>query len=269
MSASDEIRQEYAARLESVFGDNPYPDSGDDSFKGWEIQKAFEGYRWKELPLELINQYRHDTHMLPESLYLYFLPAFLRAILLNPRKTRTLHAGLVSFDLMPFKKGNKAARKMRAVMTLMTPEQFEYILDFFSEYEDLFPEGEFDISDEQWDDLDRAIDFWEETYENALEEAQQEEAAETARKVERETAGGYPSVTEPTPEEIAMIEADFDEPDANDSLLNALFGGDFSDDDFDIEPDPEELAELEKSGLVEPDEDEEDEDDFDDDDEDV
>lgn len=149
----DELRQRLLNEIDTAFLNNRYP--GDHGIGGKDVS-VFRG-KWQDISLETIIYNRSAISEFSTEGFAYYLPAFLKAIIVHTEAVDTLIYQVIP-RLIPPKM--PADRYLIKVMEELKPDQKLAIRDFFVAYEQLLPNEIGDYSVVNLHDLERAIKYW-------------------------------------------------------------------------------------------------------------
>lgn len=105
---NEEMHRAFVAKLEATYADSPAPPTQDelvafttDIGREEGIIRDFGGKRWQEISLDTMFEWRMGIHSMTAKGFRYYLPAFMRAIMLHSEKTVDLLPDTVVTRLEP------------------------------------------------------------------------------------------------------------------------------------------------------------------------
>lgn len=154
----DELQRQKLVRvIENAFANTPYPDDGN---IGYGLGKL-EGQKWESLPVDIIRLKRDDFHNLLPKAFRYFLPALMRAVVVNPDVVDTFVdniLNLLSPNSMSGNLNEQMKERLDQRRQLFTDEEKKAVHAFLKSYFELEPEIERTAKEKQT--LSAAIDYW-------------------------------------------------------------------------------------------------------------
>ena len=145
-------KNQLAEEIESVFSNNFLPDT---RFERKEVQEIV-GKDWKEIPLEIIVKNNLHIFMFNPEAFHYYLPAFIKAVLLHFDEVDVLREVIVN-ALTP---DNDRYLGIQDTVNLFSIQEKKVILEFLENYQAYFPMSVYALLDEPQKELQRAIAFW-------------------------------------------------------------------------------------------------------------
>ena len=148
-------RRELATKIQEVFRNTPHP--SEDQIGGY--LDALKGYKWDNLPIEVISSYKHDFHRLSAEGFRYFMPALMRAVILQPEEADALVDNIVSL-LTPPKDDVLVSKTFEYRIQNLNNQERAMIATFMVSYKDLEPDGAWTNVAKASNMLDGAIEYW-------------------------------------------------------------------------------------------------------------
>jgi hypothetical protein len=122
---------------------------------------------WQEIPFESLTRNRSMLSYMPERAFHFFLPAFLRASILDPLEADVMidsvECGLDPGDLEDewYGETNRTFYpKFVARSRLFNREQVETIILFFETYQEIYPPELWSYSEREYKLIERSLRFW-------------------------------------------------------------------------------------------------------------
>jgi hypothetical protein len=176
LAATEPERKELVKQIESAFAGVPYP--GDDNVGHEELQ-GFRG-NWKTIPVEVVSSHSDRLAKFSVNGLRHYLPAFLRAALLDPHGPRALPYYVTSIltpppDAPPDDLDLADAETIKIIedwinsypqrVQVFSPQEkvaiYEFIRFFAEYYSRLYSEADWAYrGSEREQDLERTIAFW-------------------------------------------------------------------------------------------------------------
>jgi hypothetical protein len=133
---NEETRRAFAKKIENVFNDVIYPVGHEFGTEEGELVEELTGTDWREVSLDTLVKYAGDLPFNP-ALFHFYLPAFLRAIVLNPSKMSDL--GIIQVMLTPRQSDNEHMHRVfQWRVELFAQEQKLLIADFLEDFGELY-----------------------------------------------------------------------------------------------------------------------------------
>jgi hypothetical protein len=153
---SENLRQELALEIEAVFEVVEYPGENPKNIGNWWEIGRFLGKKSNEIALEDINT-NWGLHHFTGKGFIYYLPVFLRAILLYPEEVDGLAREAVIKVLAPDDSVRWSTKNV-LFTTELSANQITCIRKFLEMVEEIYP-----IWIKEWDFreiLQRALNYW-------------------------------------------------------------------------------------------------------------
>jgi hypothetical protein len=156
---SKQLRHKLAEKIKEVFSNTAYPDEIYLTRYSSEIGEEFVNLKWQDVPEELLKRHKGDLIGLHPDVFRYYLPAILRAILLEEDGISDLHGSMINW-LGPNPGRKYHERWFPRMAEGLTNEQREVIYTLYASYSQLFPNSSWPYS--EWDHgvLSRALEYW-------------------------------------------------------------------------------------------------------------
>lgn len=152
-----QMSQELIQKIEEAFEEISYP--GDDNI-GMSDTDDFIGQKeWQSVPLELLLRNQTKIVVLTPSAYIFYLPAYMCAVLRYPEAEQFLDS--IIFSLIPSKGYNPVSISQEA-LSLFNEVQKSVIIEFLEKHNVLFPQSSYNLVPELAEQLQQAVRFWKE-----------------------------------------------------------------------------------------------------------
>lgn len=149
-------REELAERIQKIFEATVYP--GDDKIGG-QLVDDFIGQRdWQLVPIEVLWRNQTELPIFTADAYRFFLPAFLRAILLSSIGEAMLDSVVPS--LLPSETTDMGHIADHAAPKFTMAER-SIVAEFLRAVKTLFPNSAYSVLDELKQSIDDGIQLWE------------------------------------------------------------------------------------------------------------
>jgi hypothetical protein len=148
-------RAELAQKVEEAFAEVTYP--GDGNIGTLSVEDFVSQKDWKEIPLEILLRNHAEIPAFTPEAYLFYVPAFLSALLRHPDADIMLD--FVTAALIPSPSPD-TKHLVEYAIELFSDLEKRVILELLERYSQLFPQSNYAIMDDGKSDLQRAIDFW-------------------------------------------------------------------------------------------------------------
>lgn len=146
---------ELAQRIKDAFSRVTYP--GDENIGDLYLKDFIGQKQWNQVPIEILL--RNETGIIlfsPEAFH-FFLPAFLSALLVDPKAERMIDSVISS--LTPSSSPDRKALVEYAIKLFSNVEK-SAVLEFLQRHQEFFPRSEFVLFEEDRLTLQRTIEFW-------------------------------------------------------------------------------------------------------------
>ena len=149
-------REALATQIETSFSNTDYP--GDENIGRDEVA-SFLGKHWKDLTPEQVRARRFDLAMFSPEGFSFYLPAFLKTILLHSQRGDTLPDSVV-WQLSPPHLDDEWITWFNIMVESLTLQQKKAISVFLVSYKELYPNGNWSALESERERLERAVNFW-------------------------------------------------------------------------------------------------------------
>jgi hypothetical protein len=150
------MRAELAIKIENAFSNVAYP--GDHNIGDGYLRDFVGQNEWKKIPLELLFHNESGIPLFTPQAFHFYLPAFLRALLLYPEAERMLD--FVISSLTPSSMPDVKWIVEHSIGLFSNLEK-TVVLEFLQKHQEFFPKSEYVLFDEDRLELQRAIQYWE------------------------------------------------------------------------------------------------------------
>lgn len=150
------MREKLAQRVENEFAKAQYP--GDENIGVREVDDFIGQKEWKKVPLELLAHNQTAILSFFPAAYHFYLPAFLRAVLRHPQLEFLEHP--IIYSLIPTDTPKGIPEQ---AFPLFTSGEKSVIVEFLEKHGELFPHSSYTLLPDLAAELQRAIEFWQES----------------------------------------------------------------------------------------------------------